>query len=326
MHEARRTRWALIALLIVAIALITFDFRDGGASSAHSAGGAVFGPVERLAGDVASPFVGIYHAASDNEGSEITSLQKQNDRLRAELSQAQLGKSDSAQLQKMLQLSGRGGYRVVPASIIAAGGEYSDTVTIDAGTKDGISNNETVVNGDGLVGIVVATSATSSTVQLATDSASTVGVRLAGSNAIGALAGSGQTMASHGTLKLTLFNATDTIRQGDPLVTFGSVHGRPYVAGVPVGTVQKVTSQPGSLTQTAQVKPYADFTGLGVLGVVVAPPRTDPRDSVLPPKPAAPAKPAAKTQPAAKSPSTAGTQPAANAQPAANTQPAQGGQ
>lgn len=298
MHEARRTRWALIALLIVAVALITFDFRDGGASPAHSAGGAVFGPVEHLAGDVASPFVGLYHAAADNQGSEITSLQKQNDQLRAELSQAQLSKSDSAQLQKMLQLSGRGGYRVVPASIIAAGGEYSDTVTIDAGSKDGIAANETVVNGDGLVGTVVAVSASQATVQLATDSASTVGVRLAGSDAIGALTGSGQTMASHGVLRLTLFSATDTIRPGDQLVTFGSVHGRPYVAGVPVGTVQKVTSQPGSLTQTAQVKPFADFTGLGVLGVVVAPPRTDPRDSVLPPKPAAPAQAATAAKPA----------------------------
>jgi len=301
-HEARRTRWALIALLIVAIALITFDFSDGGASPAHSAGGAVFGPVEHLAGDVASPFIGIYHAAADNEGSEITSLQKQNDQLRAELSQAQLSKADSAQLQKMLQLSGRGGYRVVPASIVAAGGEYSDTVTIDAGTKDGISDNETVVNGDGLVGIVVAASSTTSTVQLATDSASTVGVRLAGSNAIGALNGSGQTMASHGMLKLTLFNATDTIGKGNQLVTFGSVHGRPYVAGVPVGTVQNVTSQPGSLTQTATVKPYADFTGLGVLGVVVSPPRTDPRDSVLPAKPTA----QAQAQTAAASPRKGG--------------------
>ena len=31
-----------------------------------------------------------------------------------------------------------------------------------------------------------------------------------------------------------------------------------------------VTTQPGSLTPTALVKPFADFTGLGVLGVVVS--------------------------------------------------------
>lgn len=284
MHEARRTRPVLIVLLIVAIALITLDFRDSGSSPAHSVGGAVFGPVEHLAGDVASPFVGMYHAAAGNQGSEIASLQKQNDQLRAELSAEQLGKSDSAQLKQLLQLSGRGGYRVVPASVIAAGGDYSDTVTIDAGSKDGIKTNETVLNGNGLVGTVTGVGSSTATVQLATDSAATVGVRLAGSNVIGAVAGTGQTMTSDNELKLTLFSGSATMAPGDALVTFGSVGGRPYVPGVPVGTVQTVTSQPGSLTQTALVKPFADFNGLGVVGVVIAPPRTNPRDSVLPGK------------------------------------------
>lgn len=284
MHEARRTRPVLIVLLIVAIALITLDFRDSGSSPAHSVGGAVFGPVEHLAGDVASPFVGMYHAAANNQGSEIANLQKQNDQLRAELSAEQLDKSDSAQLKQLLQLSGRGGYRVVPASVIAAGGDYSDTVTIDAGSKDGIKTNETVLNGNGLVGTVTSVGSSTATVQLATDSAATVGVRLAGSNVIGAVTGTGETMTSNNQLKLTLFSGSATMSPGNALVTFGSVGGRPYVAGVPVGTVQTVTSQPGSLTQTALIKPFADFNGLGVVGVVIAPPRTNPRDSVLPGK------------------------------------------
>ena len=52
MLDARRTRPVLIALLIVAVALITIDFRDGGTSGAHSVGGRLFGPVEHVAGDV----------------------------------------------------------------------------------------------------------------------------------------------------------------------------------------------------------------------------------------------------------------------------------
>ena len=36
------------------------------------------------------------------------------------------------------------------------------------------------------------------------------------------------------------------------------------------------------------VRPYADERGLGVVGVVIVPPRTNPRDSVLPPRPATP--------------------------------------
>ena len=82
MHEARRTRPVLIVLLIVAIALITLDFRDSGSSPAHSIGSTVFGPVEHLAGDVASPFAGMYHAVSGNQGSEIASLNLSGERIR----------------------------------------------------------------------------------------------------------------------------------------------------------------------------------------------------------------------------------------------------
>ena len=42
--------------------------------------------------------------------------------------------------------------------------DYSDTVTISAGSSDGITANETVVNGDGLVGTVVATTPATATV------------------------------------------------------------------------------------------------------------------------------------------------------------------
>ena len=241
----------------------------------------IFGPAERVAGDITRPIAGFFHAATNDDASEIASLQTQNDQLRAQLSYLQLSQRQDAQFKQLLQRNDKGGYKIVAATVIAAGGAYSDTITIDAGSADGIQRNETVLNGEGLVGVVTSVSATTSTVQLATDASSAVGVRLAGSNTIGELDGSGQTMAGNDTLRLTLFSATAVLSRGEQLVTFGSVGGRPYVPGVPVGYVQTVTSDPGSLTQTALITPFADFTGLGVVGVVIAPPRTDPRDSLL---------------------------------------------
>jgi len=269
-HGARRTRPVLIVLLIVAVVLITLDFRDGGSSPAHTAGADVFGPVERMAGDVASPFVGFFHAASGDDSAEIAALQKQNDQLRAELAQSQVSKADQAQLGSLRTLTGNKYKKVVTASVIAAGGGYSDTVTINAGSRAGIAPAETVLNGDGLVGTVTQTTATTATVQLATDAAATVGVKTADTGQIGALTGTGQTMAGSDEMQLKLFSATAVLRPGEALVTFGSVGGRPYVAGVPVGQVLTVTSQPGSLTQSALVRPFVDFSGLGVVGVVTS--------------------------------------------------------
>jgi rod shape-determining protein MreC len=142
------------------------------------------------------------------------------------------------------------------------------------GSGDGIAANETVLNGDGLVGTVVSVTAGTATVQLLTDADSTVGIRAVAAGAsggqIGALSGTAQSLSGSAPLKLTMFSASATLRPGQELVTFGSVGGRPYVPGVRVGTVTTVTTQPGSLTPTAVVKPFADFTGLGVVGVVVS--------------------------------------------------------
>jgi rod shape-determining protein MreC len=254
-------------LLVVAIALITIDFRDGGDSSAHGVGGRVFGPVESLAGGVAGLF------KSGGSGGEVAALQKQNDELRAQLAQAQASGDNAGQLAALLHLTA-GKYKVVTGTVIAAGGAYSDTLTINVGRSAGITANETVLNGAGLVGTVVSVTAGTATVQLLSDAGTTVGIRTAGASPgggqIGALTGTAQSLSGSAPLKLTMFSSTAALRPGQELVTFGSVGGRPYVPGVPVGTVTTVTTQPGSLTPTAVVKPFADFTGLGVVGVVVS--------------------------------------------------------
>src|ERR1700753_1951101 len=154
MHDTRRVRLVLGVLLIAAVALITIDFRDGGTSSARSVGSTVFGPVERVASDVTRPVSSVFDwvTGGPSSDSKIASLQAQNAKLRAELSEAQLSRTDEKQLQSLLQLAGRGGYKIVAASVIAAGQDYTDTVTLDVGTKDGVRAHETVLNGQRLGG------------------------------------------------------------------------------------------------------------------------------------------------------------------------------
>ncbi|HCU92480.1 MAG TPA: rod shape-determining protein MreC [Actinobacteria bacterium] len=290
MHDSRRTRLVLGALLVAALALITFDSRGGTAGPVRdlrALGGTVFGSAESMVSAVVRPVTGFFGnvaSASSRQG-QITALQRQVTRLRAELSMARLSRSQEAQLQRLLQLSGRGGYRIVAANVVAAGPPYENTVTIDAGRMDGIAPDETVLNGDGLVGTVTAVSTRTSTVLLTTDASSTVGVRVAGTGEIGAVTGAGRTQPGPVLLQLQVFDANAVLHPGQQLVTFGSVHGRPYVPGVPVGVITRVQANASALTKLAFVRPYADDSTLSVVGVVIVPPRKNPRDSVLPPSP-----------------------------------------
>ena len=283
MHDNRRTRLVLGVLLIVAIILITLDFRDGGASPTRNVGADIFGPVERVTHDVTDPVAGLFDSITGGPSAQgtIATLQRQNADLRAELGAAQLSKTAKKQLAQLLQLDA-GAYRVVAASVIAAGGDFSDTVTLDAGSNDGIRPNETVLNGSGFVGTVTQVSADTSTVLLANDASAVVGVQMAGGGEIGDVTGTGKSLSGSSLLRLSLFNANAVLRPGQEVVTYASVGDQPEVPGVPVGTIVSVGSSAGSLTQTALVRPYVNFTALGVVGVVVQVPRHNPRGSILP--------------------------------------------
>jgi rod shape-determining protein MreC len=282
-HDNRRTRLVLGVLVVVAIILITLDFRDGGASPARNAGADIFGPIESVTHDVTDPVASLFDSITGGPSAQgtIASLQRENAELRAELSQAQLSKADSKQLSQLLQLDA-GGYRIVAASVIAAGGDYSDTVTLDVGRHEGIKPNETVLNGSGFVGTVTGVSADTSTVLLADDASSVVGVQMAGSGQIGDVTGTGKSMSGSGLLRLDLFAANAVLKSGQEVITYASVGDQPEVPGVPVGTITSVTASAGSLTQTALVRPAVNFTALGVVGIVVQVPQRNPRVSILP--------------------------------------------
>ena len=283
MHDSRRSRLVLGVLLVVAIALITLDFRDGGASPVRNAGADIFGPIERVTHDVTDPVSSLFDSVTGGPSSQstIAGLQRENAELRAELSAAQLSKAARQQLSQLLQLDA-GGYKIVAASVIAAGGDYSDTVTLDVGRSDGIKPDETVLNGSGFVGTVTQVSEDTSTVLLADDASSVVGVQMVGSGEIGAVTGTGKSMSGSAMLRLSLLDANATLQPGQQVDTYASVGDQPDVPGVPVGTIASVGSSAGALTQTALVRPFVNFTTLGVVGIVVQVPRHNARNPILP--------------------------------------------
>lgn len=288
MRDTRRTRLLLAIALVTALVLIAVDYQNKSSSvitTARSVAGSVFGRAERAVAAVTRPvghFFGAGIAGSGNAGQQAA-MQRELTKMRAELSAAQLSQVQYRQLHRLLQISGRGGYRVLATSVIAFGQGYQQTVTLDAGRTSGVKPQQTVIDGDGLVGQVVSVSARTSTVLLANDASSVVGVRVAPGDQIGWVTGQGG-HAAGGLLKLQVLDFA-ALKVGAPLVTSASVRDQPFVPGVPVGTIVSIRSKAGALTGQALVRPFANLASLDVVGIVVAPPQHNPRFSVLPPKP-----------------------------------------
>jgi rod shape-determining protein MreC len=291
-RDSRRTRLLLALLLVTSVSLVVVDHRGGERSplrGLRTVAAAVLGPLEQAAAVIADPVRRVVDDVSSlGEGrDEAARLAAENDRLRRDLRTSELARNRAAALDRLLRVAGAGQYRTVPAQVIAVGPaqSFTWTVTIDAGRRDGLRPDLTVLNGDGLVGRVRTVGPATSTVLLAIDPESAVGVRLERSMEVGILAGhpDGETDQ----LGLQLLDGQATVRPGDRLVTFGSRGASPYVPGVPVGEVVRVEHTTAALTRTAVVRPYVDFTALDLVGVVVQAPRRDPRDAVLPPRPRA---------------------------------------
>ncbi|GHH64419.1 rod shape-determining protein MreC [Kitasatospora indigofera] len=294
----------LILLVAVAFALITVDIKGGESSplgGARRAAAGVLGPVERGAATAVDPVadtVRAFREAATHRG-RTDQLNQDNTELRQKLASSDAAAGRTKQLDDMLRTAGAGGYTVKAAQVIAIGPAqgFSWTITIDAGSDDGLTRDMTVINGQGLVGRITTVAPTTATVLLASDPGFSAGARLEGSGEIGFASGQGT-----GPMKVSLLNGRAQVKEGDRMVTFGSQSGRPFVPGVPIGKVVEVEATPGQLTKTVMVEPYVQFTRLDLVGVVVVPPRTDPRDAVLPPAGAAaaqaPAAPAAAAPPA----------------------------
>jgi rod shape-determining protein MreC len=281
-RDSRRTRLILALLLLTAFTLITLDYRAKGGGffgSVRSTASSLFGPVERLAANVARPV----RNAADAVGSigsnhkKLQDAEKTISRLQQELRARPFDQHRVDELNSLLRVSSVGQYKLVPAQVVAvgAGSGFEWTATIDAGSMDGVKPDMTVLNGDGLVGRVTIVGRSTATVLLAIDPEFNVGVRLP----------DGETGVVTGRQKndmgFYLIDPAARVKPGDGLVTQGSKDQKPFVWGVPVGQVVTATSPLSGQAQTGTVKPYVNFSALDLVGVVVEPPRTDPRQALL---------------------------------------------
>ena len=277
-----RSRLLLVILLVTALFFVTLDLRGVSLTKgSRSVTQTILSPVQRTVSTIFSP-VGRFFGDVKNFGktnAELTQALAANKLLKSKLAANSDSKGQLAQLKAVLDLAGRGNYKVAAARVIARGSasSFSQTITIDAGSSSGIRSNMTVISQNGLVGVVKSTTSSTAIVMLMSDPSFKVGVRIARSQSVGVLSGLGSTEYS-----LVLLDPSGTIKTGDILLTNGSEGNRPFVPGVPVGVVVGADNSAASLTQTATVNSYANLNDLGVVSVVLSAPTTAPSRPLLP--------------------------------------------
>jgi rod shape-determining protein MreC len=267
-------------LLAAAIVLITIDFRqpDGGpVDRLQRLAIAVFGPLQRGASAVVRPVADLAGGVA-----ELGGLRDDNRRLEAEVARLRAQErtyadllGENRRLRGALGMAARCGCRTVGASVVASSGSnFQLSVTVDAGSRQGVARDMAVVDADGLVGRVTQVTADYATVLLVTDPASGVAATLARGKAPGIVKGSGAQLLSFQPVR-----AGTAVRRGDPVVTQG-YQGGVFPAGLPVGVVERVDpAGAASLVPRVAVRPYAALGALDVVAVVVERPAPPARGS-----------------------------------------------
>jgi rod shape-determining protein MreC len=262
----RRPLLVLVAATVVVMAADVAGW--SGSSELRGAGAAVLGPLERLARSGTSEPVDVDGPAAG--------------RVRLGYETPALGRSleEARRLSALLEAPATRAARFVPARVVAVGVQGAsgpERITLDAGSRDGVTKDLTVVSAEGLVGRVVSTGPWTTDVLLVGSADLTVGVRVGRAGTLGSITGAaGERPRPAGQLSLELVQR-GTVGVGDPVTTMGSAGGRPFLPGIPVGTVRAVDAARGQLAPTAAVTPAVDVTTLDIVGILLSTPRTTPR-------------------------------------------------
>jgi rod shape-determining protein MreC len=262
----RRQRISALVLAAIALCFVTLDLGGGALRDAHDGVrgtlGALYRGTDSVLGPVRRWVQGVPTAGSSRQ--RIDQLRRENAALRRRIDQLDTDRRTSARLAALQHAADGSGLHLLPARVIALGpGQGFDwTVTLDAGSADGVRAGQTVTDGVSLVGRVLHADDSSSVVLLAADPDSGVGARDVRSGELGVASGHGPDGYTFAPL-----NPDASIRVGDRLVT-GPTGSTSYATGLRVGTVRSVrTSADG--TVTASVRPAVSPTAVDLVAVVV---------------------------------------------------------
>lgn len=185
-------------------------------------------------------------------------------------------RNKNAELEDLLEMQGSldNATKISCTVLQRSANSWDQTVTISAGSSQGIENNMLVVTSQGAVGLIESTQTATSTVRLLTseDLINDIAIMISmedGSNVEGVLQSYD---ADRNAYRVSLFDNNAQISTGQMVATSGK--GGNYPSGIYLGTVTDVTINDDAIISTVYVQPvsniqsfnYCMVIGSGVVG------------------------------------------------------------
>ncbi|MFN8125564.1 MAG: rod shape-determining protein MreC [Candidatus Nanopelagicales bacterium] len=257
--DLRQRRWRRFTpgpvaalLLLVSLSLMFLDLRGGPTDTLRGVTATVVGPAQAASDALFGPVraAALRRVDADELERQITELQDTNRRLQAANDQLTRQLADDPAARKAAEATQSRAEAAVAARVVAAApGLATQALTIDVGSDDGVARDAPVLVSGGVIGRVTDVTPSTSTVLLVTDPGSSVAVRVNGNSAL--LQGTGDRHAA----VLSYLDPLADVRVGQRVETLGSDDGKPYPAGLPVGTVSAVSGDLGDLDRVVTVEP-----------------------------------------------------------------------
>ncbi|HEY4348908.1 MAG TPA: rod shape-determining protein MreC [Gaiellaceae bacterium] len=275
-----RRRFVVVGLVVLSLGLLTVSFRSSALDPVEGFSASVLRPFEVASNKVARPFRdaanwtnGVFKAKSENRR-----LARENEKLRRELAARVGAGARNAQLTKLLHYvrspTFPKDYDEVAARVLSSPSVLDQSITIDAGTNDGVAFEDVVVTDEGLVGTVSKVFASEASVRLITDPSSAVrAVDEQNAAAIG--------LVDHGTgggsLVLDLIGKDKQVAVNDEVVTAGSQAGEKlsslFPANIPIGIVTSASQIDTANYWNILVQPFVDLSSLETVLVLIPHPQ-----------------------------------------------------
>lgn len=256
-------RYLKIVIILLVLLASLMVFSKIGNNPVQNALNSIISPVFNAGEKVVTPvrkFVVAVKNANSYE-SEIEELKKQVNALKIENRSREEYIVENRRLKELLSLKdGMQESRTITARVISyEPNSWYDTIMINKGENAGISKDNAVITGLGVVGKVTQVGRNWAKVSTLINISDSVGVKLARTGDIGVVSGDAA-LAENKQAKLEYMSNDKKLINGDILLTSGL--GGIYPSDLSVGKVTEIHSDSAGNLEYAAIEPSVDFSSL----------------------------------------------------------------